>query len=130
MKKRINPFYILYEILVFFPLFLISTIITAITTIVMSAIFGDTKWGYYPARWWSKFTCAIALLRVEIIGEELLDQDQSYVFVANHQSVFDIFLIYGWLPNKFKWIMKPKKQLLKHFRNCRLMLVKKTYRKL
>ncbi len=106
MKKRINPFYILYEILFFFPLFLISTIITAITTIVMSAIFGDTKWGYYPARWWSKFTCAIALLRVEIIGEELLDQNQSYVFVANHQSVFDIFLIYGWLPNKFKWIMK------------------------
>jgi 1-acyl-sn-glycerol-3-phosphate acyltransferase len=25
---------------------------------------------------------------------------------ANHQSIFDIFAIYGWLPNIFKWIMK------------------------
>lgn len=106
MKTRINPFYILYEIFIFFPLFLITTTITAITTIIMSAIFGDVKWGYYPARWWSKITCATALVRIEIVGEELLNEKQSYVFVANHQSIFDIFIIYGWLRSKFKWIMK------------------------
>ena len=106
MKKRLFPFYVLYEIFIFFPIFLIITIITAITTIIMSAIFGDVKWGYYPARWWSKITCAIAFIRIEVIGEELINEKQSYVFVANHQSIFDIFLIYGWLRSEFKWIMK------------------------
>lgn len=106
MKKRLFPFYVLYEIFIFFPIFLIITIITAITTIIMSAIFGDVKWGYYPARWWSKITCSIAFIRIEVIGEELINEKQSYVFVANHQSIFDIFLIYGWLRSKFKWIMK------------------------
>ena len=31
---------------------------------------------------------------------------QSYVFVANHQGAFDIFLIYGFLSRNFKWMMK------------------------
>ena len=31
---------------------------------------------------------------------------QSYVFVSNHQSMFDVWLIYGWLPVIFKWLMK------------------------
>lgn len=106
MKKQLFPFYVLYEIFIFFPIFLIITIITAITTIIMSAIFGDVKWGYYPARWWSKITCTIALIPIEVVGYELINEKQSYVFVANHQSIFDIFLIYGWLRSKFKWIMK------------------------
>ncbi len=106
MKRRINPFFVLYELLIFFPIFLVITILTAITTITMSALLGDTKWGYYPGRWWSKITCAIALIKVEIVGNELIDNKQSYIFVANHQSIFDIFLVYGWLDKKFKWIMK------------------------
>ncbi len=106
MKRRINPFFVLYELFIFFPIFFIITALTAITTITMSALFGDTKWGYYPGRWWAKITCAIALVKVKIVGNELIDNTQSYIFVANHQSTFDIFLIYGWLDNKFKWIMK------------------------
>ena len=31
---------------------------------------------------------------------------KSYVFVANHQGSFDIFLIYGFLGRNFKWMMK------------------------
>ena len=33
-------------------------------------------------------------------------KDTSYVFVANHQGAFDIFLIYGFLGHEFKWLMK------------------------
>jgi 1-acyl-sn-glycerol-3-phosphate acyltransferase len=31
---------------------------------------------------------------------------QSYVFVANHQGAYDIFLLYGYLNTPIKWIMK------------------------
>jgi len=37
---------------------------------------------------------------------ERLDKEKSYIFMFNHQSWFDIFVIYGWLPFFFKWIMK------------------------
>ena len=40
------------------------------------------------------------------MGRENIDKKQSYVFVANHQGSFDIFLIYGFLGRNFKWMMK------------------------
>jgi 1-acyl-sn-glycerol-3-phosphate acyltransferase len=46
------------------------------------------------------------MLPVRVEGRENLDKNQSYVFVANHQGAFDIFLIYGFLNRNFKWMMK------------------------
>jgi len=37
---------------------------------------------------------------------ERLNPRESYVFALNHQSIFDIFVVYGWLPFCFKWMMK------------------------
>ena len=48
----------------------------------------------------------LLLLPVHVEGREHLDSQQSYVFVANHQGAFDIFLIYGFLGRHFKWEMK------------------------
>ena len=55
---------------------------------------------------WSRVICGLGLVRVRIVGEENYDPKQSYIFIANHQSILDIFLIYGWLDSRFKWIMK------------------------
>lgn len=41
-----------------------------------------------------------------IYGMENIGPNQSYVIVANHQSQYDIFLVYEWLPVEFKWVMK------------------------
>lgn len=46
------------------------------------------------------------LLPVKVKGHEHLDKKTSYVFVANHQGSFDIFLVYGFLGRNFKWMMK------------------------
>ena len=48
----------------------------------------------------------IILLPVKVEGREKLEKNKSYVFVANHQGAFDIFLIYGFLGRNFKWMMK------------------------
>lgn len=55
---------------------------------------------------WSWLTVRLLLLPVKVEGREHLDPKQSYVFVANHQGAFDIFLIYGFLNRNFKWMMK------------------------
>ena len=55
---------------------------------------------------WSRLMCWVMLLPVKVEGRELLDKRQSYVFVANHQGSYDIFLIYGFLGRSFRWMMK------------------------
>lgn len=45
-------------------------------------------------------------LPVKVKGRENIDRKKSYVFVANHQGAFDIFLIYGFLGVPIKWVMK------------------------
>jgi 1-acyl-sn-glycerol-3-phosphate acyltransferase len=46
------------------------------------------------------------LLSVSVTGQENIQKGQSYVFVSNHQSFSDVFLVYGWLPVIFKFLMK------------------------
>ncbi len=50
--------------------------------------------------------CWACLLPVRVEGREYLDNNQSYIFVANHQGPYDIFLVYGFLGRNFKWMMK------------------------
>jgi 1-acyl-sn-glycerol-3-phosphate acyltransferase len=67
---------------------------------------GERFFGYYPGAWWSKATCIISLCPVKVVGSEKLDRKQSYVFVSNHQGAFDIFLFYGHIGQRIKWVMK------------------------
>ncbi|MDR1592507.1 MAG: 1-acyl-sn-glycerol-3-phosphate acyltransferase [Prevotellaceae bacterium] len=105
MKYIFRRLFALYLIIVFLPVVLTLTLLTAILTILFS-LTGDHKWCYIPARIWARLICALAFLRVRVRGKENYAPDKSYIFVANHQSILDIFLIYGWLNNRFKWIMK------------------------
>ncbi|HBG41846.1 lysophospholipid acyltransferase family protein [Limibacterium fermenti] len=95
-----------YQWIVFVPLFIISTFMTALTVMIFAPVFGSKFWGYYPPKWWSKITCRLALCRIKVRGREHLDPNQSYVFIANHQGAFDIFLVYGYLNQNIKWVQK------------------------
>ncbi len=43
---------------------------------------------------------------VKVHGRENINPQQSYVIVSNHQSHYDVFVLYGWLGIDFKWVMK------------------------
>jgi 1-acyl-sn-glycerol-3-phosphate acyltransferase len=45
-------------------------------------------------------------MAVTVEGRENLDPRRSYVIVSNHQSHYDIFVLYGWLGTDFRWVMK------------------------
>ena len=98
--------YRLYQLCVAVPVTIIATILTAVVTALGCSIGDGHVWGYYPGRWWSKVIARIFLLPVTVEGRENLEKGHSYVFVANHQGMFDIFLIYGYLNRNFKWMMK------------------------
>ena len=45
-------------------------------------------------------------MRVQVKGRDNIVKTDSYVIVVNHQSQYDIFVVYGWLGIDFKWVMK------------------------
>lgn len=103
MKKF---FYNIYLWLVAIPVIAILTLLTAILTILIAPFFPQARFAHAIPKIWSKLTCFLLLIRVKIFGIENIDTSQSYIYISNHQSIIDIFVIYGWLPSVFKWLMK------------------------
>lgn len=99
-------FYYLYMFCIAVPIGIVATILAALVTIAGSFLGDAHFWGYHPGKIWSRVICCLFLIRVKVVGREKTDKRHSYVFVANHQGVFDIFLIYGYLGRNFKWMMK------------------------
>lgn len=102
----IRILYLIYQWLIFVPLLIAATIWCTLTIIVGSTLGNNKFWGYYPGVIWGRFVCMVALLRIKVNHKSILDKNQSYIFVANHQGAFDIFLVYGYLGHNFKWLMK------------------------
>lgn len=103
MKKL---FYRIYACIFAIPVSAVITIITALLIIILSFIFINNKLIHFIAKYWARIVSTLLLIRVKVYGKENVDPYKSYVFAANHQSLVDIFIIYGWLPNVFNWVMK------------------------
>ena len=55
---------------------------------------------------WSRWICRWNGIRVDIQGLEHIKKGQAQIFVANHQSFFDIFALSGYLPVQIRWVAK------------------------
>ena len=97
--------YIAYQYLIAWPIFAVITVFTAIFTIVFVP-FRNAEFVHKEQQFWSRSIFWLMFLPVSVDGKENIQPGQSYVFVANHQSMFDVWLIYGWLPVIYKWLMK------------------------
>jgi 1-acyl-sn-glycerol-3-phosphate acyltransferase len=63
------------------------------------------------ARIWAKTLLLLSGTHVEVIGEENVLVGKPQIFMSNHQSDFDIFVVLGFVPGQFRWIAK--KELFK-----------------
>ncbi|MFI3240551.1 MAG: lysophospholipid acyltransferase family protein [Bacteroidales bacterium] len=102
--------YIIYQWLIAYPIILVATLLTAISTTLGSILGFSRWWGYYPPMLWSKLFCRLMFVSVTVTGRENIDHKTSYLFVSNHQGAYDIFCIYGYLYHDFKWMMKASLQ--------------------
>lgn len=101
-----DALYVAYLICIYVPLLLIYTVVLGVITIIGCYLCGGYFFGYYPGRWWARLSTWSALLWVEVEGREKLQKGKSYIFVGNHSSQLDIFMVYGFLNVNFKWVMK------------------------
>lgn len=110
MSKKLSVswwywFYQIYKWLIFVPLFLINSLICAIFAALFSILISPGA-GDFWGKAWAKITCWLTPVIVKVHGRHHISPKQSYVIVANHQTGFDIFMLYGYLGIYFKLIMK------------------------
>ncbi len=104
-NKILYNLYQVYKYLVFFPL--LGMFITLDFIVIFIFLFTASERSIQIAGVvWARFNSFITPMFVKVSGEENIDRNQSYVVVANHESQYDIFVIYGWLPVDFRWVMK------------------------
>ncbi len=60
---------------------------------------------WYAWTWANHYVALSPFWRVHIEGREWIRNDRPYVLVANHQSIADIFVLFG-LRKHFKWVAK------------------------
>lgn len=105
MKKLGYILYQPYKWLVYVPLMVSSTIICSFLAAVTAMLFSP-RLGSFFGKMWAKSSGLLTPMFVKVSGKENIKKNESYVIVANHQSQYDIFVLYGWLGIDFRWIMK------------------------
>ncbi|MBT8049337.1 MAG: 1-acyl-sn-glycerol-3-phosphate acyltransferase [Xanthomonadales bacterium] len=106
MRKVLFWLYQLYAWLIFYPIVILSTAVFSTLTIIFAGLVNPEWASRVFAVTWARFLGFLTPLHVVVEGSEHAHREQSYVVVSNHQSMYDILLIYGWLRLDLKWVMK------------------------
>ncbi|MFH1885430.1 MAG: lysophospholipid acyltransferase family protein [Pseudomonadota bacterium] len=106
MNKLRHAFYQPYKFLVYIPAMVASTAASWAVVTAVTPFAGADETSVRVGGAWGRFNARITPMTVEVLGRENIRPGQSYVICSNHQSHFDIFLLYGWLGLDFKWVMK------------------------
>jgi len=98
--------YPLWMWLVYVPLAALVTLVSALIAVPLAILVSPRLANLYVAVNWGRMLTRMVPVRVEIEGGEQVDPGQSYVVVANHQSQFDIPVVYGYSGLDLRWIAK------------------------
>ncbi len=88
------------------PTIAIYTIVLGTLSLCSSLLTRRGYFAHHCARLWSWLILATTGVRVQVRGLERLQLGQTYVFVSNHQSIYDIPVIFASLPYQLRIIAK------------------------
>ena len=106
MKKILFWPYQLYVWLIFFPLVIVLTLVFSMLTVIFASLVNPHFASRVFAVTWAKWLAYLTPIRVIVEGSENAQRSRSYVVASNHQSMYDILVIYGFLELDLKWVMK------------------------
>ena len=88
------------------PAISIYTLVLGALSIASSLFDRRGFFGHWCARTWSRLILVTTGVRVDVTGLEQLQSDRAYVFVSNHQSIYDIPILFHALPFQLRIIAK------------------------
>ena len=88
------------------PAISLYTIVLGSLSLASSLFDRRGRFAHWCARTWSRLILLTTRVRVDVEGMERLAPDRTYVFVANHQSIYDIPILFWSLPFQLRIIAK------------------------
>ena len=88
------------------PAIAVYTIVLGTLSLGSTLVGGSGHFAHWCARAWSWLILVTTGVRVEVRGLEQLTPGATYVFAANHQSIYDIPVLFGSLPFQLRIIAK------------------------
>ena len=85
---------------------LLGTLVFAILAIVASIFSKTGNSVHHIARIWGRSILWVSGIRIATSGFNSDMQQRSFIFMSNHQSNFDIPVLYSALPVQFRWLAK------------------------
>jgi len=104
-SKLARILYLPYKWLVFMPGLAFFTMLCGMSAIVLASTAGPRRANVMGVIW-SRIMAWLTPMHVTVEGLSNLRPGSSYVICCNHSSHFDVFVLYGWFPAPFKWVMK------------------------
>jgi 1-acyl-sn-glycerol-3-phosphate acyltransferase len=93
-------------VLFLIPAISLYTLVLGVLSIASSFFDRRGFFAHWCARTWSRLILVTTGVRVEVAGLEQLQSDGAYVFVSNHQSIYDIPVLFWSLPFQLRIIAK------------------------
>jgi 1-acyl-sn-glycerol-3-phosphate acyltransferase len=102
----IPPYHWWRTVFFLIPAIALYTIVLGTTSILSSLFDSSGDVGHRCARAWAWLVLRTTGVRVTVRGVETLERGRSYVFVANHQSFYDIPIVFSSLPLQLRIVSK------------------------
>jgi len=83
-----------------------ATLVLGILVIVLSFFVRSGNPLHKIARFWGKSILVVSRVKVSVKGLSNIDPASPYIYMANHQSNFDIPVLLGHLTVQFRWLAK------------------------
>jgi len=106
LNLRIPPFHWWRTVFYLIPAITVYTIVLGTLSIGSSLFQSSGRFAHWCARTWARLILATTGVGVEVSGLDRLDPGRAYVFVANHQSIYDIPIVFWSLPYQVRIIAK------------------------
>jgi 1-acyl-sn-glycerol-3-phosphate acyltransferase len=88
------------------PVVSVYTVVLGTASLVSTLFDGSGVFGHRCARAWAWLILKTSGVRVRVVGLERLEAGRSYVFAANHQSIYDIPIVFTSLPLQLRIVAK------------------------
>ncbi|MFK5926833.1 MAG: lysophospholipid acyltransferase family protein [Desulfuromusa sp.] len=94
----------MFRTFIFYLFFFPWTLVASLIALCIS-LFGPDKTHSF-VRFWGRSCLFFAGLKVQVLGVENILYNRPAIYISNHQSNFDIPIIYAGLPIQFRWMAK------------------------
>ena len=103
---RIPPFHWWRTVFFLIPAIGLYTIVLGTLSLASSLLDARGYFAHWCARAWSRLILVTTGVTVDVVGLDRLEPGRTYVFVANHQSIYDIPILFWSLPYQLRIIAK------------------------